>query len=173
MSTRKQQNTLQLTTIRKFAVRCRRCHFSICFPPLARGRSITLNLSNMCSRQGLHSINLSNIGFFIVSQSISSNSYFFWQKLITKQSLETVLVAENSTDPYFQLRSQLRSPGRAPLAINLDFTMYEIEYRIQSFSSALFNCGFHIVNFPFLSSNIPSGPTYGVYTSQLIRYARC
>jgi len=32
---------------------------------------------------------------------------------------------------------------------------------------------FQIVNFPFLSSNIPSSPTYGVYTSQLIRYARC
>ena len=32
---------------------------------------------------------------------------------------------------------------------------------------------FHIVNFPFLSSNIPSGPSYGVYNSQLIRYARC
>ena len=32
---------------------------------------------------------------------------------------------------------------------------------------------FHIVNFPFLSSNIPSGPSYGVYVSQLIRYARC
>ena len=29
--------------------------------------------------------------------------------------------------------------------------------------------GFHIVNFPFMSSNIP----YGVYASQLIRYARC
>ena len=29
---------------------------------------------------------------------------------------------------------------------------------------------FHIVNFPFLSSNIPSGPSYGVYISQLIRY---
>ena len=28
-------------------------------------------------------------------------------------------------------------------------------------------------NFPFLSSNIPSGPFYGVYISQLIRYARC
>ena len=27
---------------------------------------------------------------------------------------------------------------------------------------------FHIVNFPFLSSNIPSGPPYGVYISQLI-----
>ena len=32
---------------------------------------------------------------------------------------------------------------------------------------------FHIVNFPFLSSNIPSGPSYGVCISQLIRYARC
>ena len=32
---------------------------------------------------------------------------------------------------------------------------------------------FHIVNFPFLSSSIPSGPSYGVYISQLIRYARC
>ena len=32
---------------------------------------------------------------------------------------------------------------------------------------------FHIVNFPLLSSNIPSGPSYGVYISQLIRYARC
>ena len=32
---------------------------------------------------------------------------------------------------------------------------------------------FHIVNFSFLLSNIPSGPSYGVYISQLIRYARC
>ena len=31
----------------------------------------------------------------------------------------------------------------------------------------------HIVNFPFLSSNITSGPSYGVYISQLIRYVRC
>ena len=32
---------------------------------------------------------------------------------------------------------------------------------------------FLIVNFPFLSSNIPFGPSYGVYISQLIRYGRC
>ena len=32
---------------------------------------------------------------------------------------------------------------------------------------------FHIVNFLFLSSNIPSSPSHGVYISQLIRYARC
>ena len=32
---------------------------------------------------------------------------------------------------------------------------------------------FHIVNFPFLSSNIPSSLSYGVYISHLIRNARC
>ena len=31
---------------------------------------------------------------------------------------------------------------------------------------------FHITNFPFLSSNIPSSLAYGVFISQLIRYAR-
>ena len=31
---------------------------------------------------------------------------------------------------------------------------------------------FHITNSPFLSSNIPSSPAYGVFISQLIRYAR-
>ena len=31
---------------------------------------------------------------------------------------------------------------------------------------------FHITTFPFLRSNIPSSPDYGVFTSQLIRYAR-
>ena len=31
---------------------------------------------------------------------------------------------------------------------------------------------FHITYFPFLSSNIPSSPAYGVFFSQLIRYAR-
>ena len=30
----------------------------------------------------------------------------------------------------------------------------------------------HITNFPFLSSNIPTSPAYGVFISQLIRYAR-
>ena len=31
---------------------------------------------------------------------------------------------------------------------------------------------FQIVNFPFICSNIPQSPAYGVYISQLIRYAR-
>ena len=31
---------------------------------------------------------------------------------------------------------------------------------------------FRIVNFPFMSSNIPVGPSYGVYISQLVRIGR-
>jgi hypothetical protein len=31
---------------------------------------------------------------------------------------------------------------------------------------------FPIVNFPFICSNIPAAPAYGVYTSLLIRYSR-
>ena len=33
--------------------------------------------------------------------------------------------------------------------------------------------GFHIVNFPFMSSKIPSAPAYGVYASRLVRCAHC
>ena len=31
---------------------------------------------------------------------------------------------------------------------------------------------FHIVNFPYMDSNIPSKPAYGVYISQLVRIGR-
>ena len=31
---------------------------------------------------------------------------------------------------------------------------------------------FPIVNFPFICSNIPAAPAYGVHISQLIRYSR-
>jgi hypothetical protein len=31
---------------------------------------------------------------------------------------------------------------------------------------------FSIVNFPFVCNNVPAAPVYGVYISQLIRYAR-
>jgi hypothetical protein len=33
--------------------------------------------------------------------------------------------------------------------------------------------GFEIVNFPNLSGNIPTNQSYGVFISQLVRYARC
>ena len=34
------------------------------------------------------------------------------------------------------------------------------------------NFSFEIINFRFMSSNIPANPTYGVYISQLVRISR-
>ena len=49
-------------------------------------------------------------------------------------------------------------------------------YTIHVFAKILnilfLNFLFHITNVPFLSSNIPTPPAYGVFISQLIRYAR-
>ena len=44
--------------------------------------------------------------------------------------------------------------------------------RIISFYDKCDDFNFHITNFPFLSCNIISSPAYGVFISQLIRYAR-
>ena len=33
--------------------------------------------------------------------------------------------------------------------------------------------GFPIVNFPWLSGDVPSLPSYGIYISQLVQFARC
>ena len=32
---------------------------------------------------------------------------------------------------------------------------------------------FEIVNLPFLDGDVPRSPSYGVYISQLIRFAKC
>ena len=72
------------------------------FPPLAKAihRAFDyVNLSNLCSKQAFHSINLSNVGFIIESQSVRIH-VSFRQKPINKLRFE----AENSTDPYAFVR---------------------------------------------------------------------
>ena len=53
------------------------------------------------------------------------------------------------------------------------FLEYDQDYRL---TTRLYDkrddFNFPIVNFPFLDSNIPLSPAYGVYISQLIRYYR-
>ena len=39
-------------------------------------------------------------------------------------------------------------------------------------STKIYDKHFKIINFPIMCSNIPASPAYGVYISQLIRYAR-
>ena len=56
-------------------------------------------------------------------------------------------------------------------ASNLDIHL-EIDNEGQLRTKLYDKGDFHIVNFPFICSNIPAAPTYGVYVSQLIRYSR-
>ena len=53
----------------------------------------------------------------------------------------------------------------------------DLEIRDGKFFTKLYDkrdaFNFHIVNFPDLSGNIPTKHSYGVFVSQLIRYARC
>ena len=68
------------------------------FPSLAKAihrAFYYINLSNLCSKQAFHSINLSNVGFIIESQSVRIH-ISFRQKSIDKLRFG----AENSTDPY-------------------------------------------------------------------------
>ena len=71
------------------------------------------------------------------------------------------LEIKDTTDTYF-------SASYLDLLLNIDTN--------GTFSTKLYDkrddFSFPIVNFPFLDSNIPSSPAYGVYVSQLIRYSR-
>ena len=49
------------------------------------------------------------------------------------------------------------------------FNMLELRTKLYN-KRDYFN--FPIVNFPFIYSNIPAAPAYGVYISQMIRYSR-
>ena len=48
---------------------------------------------------------------------------------------------------------------------------HEIFFKI-GFSLKSNDFDFEIVNFPFLDGDVPRSPSYGVYISQLIRFAR-
>jgi hypothetical protein len=56
------------------------------------------------------------------------------------------------------------------LDLHLEIKYSSIEYCLYDKRD---NFGFTIVNFPNLSGNIPTNQTYGVFISQLVRYARC
>jgi len=61
--------------------------------------------------------------------------------------------------------------------VQANYLDLSIEIRNGKIHTSLFDkrdaFGFTIVNFPNLSGNIPEKQSYGVFVSQLIRYARC
>ena len=56
------------------------------------------------------------------------------------------------------------------LDLSLSIRNSSIHYRLYDKRD---NFNFPIVNFPDLTGNIPTGQSYGVFISQLVRYARC
>ena len=80
----------------------------------------------------------------------------------------------------FELTASTDCPGRLiaemPQASPSYTALRNLPPLLQLYTKLYDKCDdfdFHIVNFPFLLSNIPSDPSYGVYISQLKRYARC
>ena len=88
---------------------------------------------------------------------------------IIKDSMNSSLISTPKNSLFLRLQNLLQ--------LLLISTYFLLEMRTTTFSPKLYDkldvFGFHIVNFAFMSSNIPSAPAYGVYASQLIRCARC
>ena len=73
---------------------------------------------------------------------------------------------------YFQFKLCVIKPNilLAPcLDLNLSITNGIISSKIYDKRD---DFNFEIVNFPFLDGDVPRSPSYGVYISQLIRFAR-
>ena len=99
-----------------------------------------------------------NLGYRYIDDLIVLNSKRFLDYLKEIYPSQLTVEKANKSDhlaDYLDLTFIIDSGGKLPT----------------SFFDKRNDFDFHIVNFPFLSSNIPSGPSYGVYISQLIRYA--
>ena len=69
-----------------------------------------------------------------------------------------------------QLNKANSSHNEAPLlGLNLSITNGIVSSKIYDKRD---DCNFEIVNFPFFDGDVPRFPSYGVYISQLIRFAR-
>ena len=123
-------------------------------------------IDTLVKELGINNVNISNplhihIDYSFKTIMKSQNQF------ITSVGLETSEKDQNL--PYLYWTPKLHKSDYLDLTFIIDI--------VGKLSTQLYDkCDdfdFHIVNFPFLSSNIPPGPFYGVYISQLIRYARC
>ena len=101
-----------------------------------------------------------NLCFRYIDDLIVFNNKKFWEYIKDIYPSQLNVQKTNQSDnlaSYLELTSTIEKDGK------LSAKLYD---KCDDFD-------FYIVNTPFLSSNIPSGPSYGVYIAQLIRYARC
>ena len=57
--------------------------------------------------------------------------------------------------------------------LDLNMKVIGSKYSYQRLRQTAMTLDFPIVNFPWLSSDVPRLPSYGIYISQLVRFARC
>ena len=81
---------------------------------------------------------------------------------------------DNAIDDIYPPELQLKKTTECPTTLSYLDILIAIDNG--KYSTAVFDkrdsFTFNIVNFPHLSSNIPSKPAYGVYISQLVRIGR-
>ena len=112
----------------------------------------------------------------MLSLSDNNQTYMIEAFNSTSRYLDDLLNIDN---PYFeqmvgqtelQLNKVNSSDTEAPyLDLNLSITNGIVSSKIYDKRD---DFNFDIVNFPFLDGDVPRSPSYGVYISQLIRFAR-
>ena len=100
-----------------------------------------------------------NFTFRYIDDVLSLNNSRFGDFVVRIYPIELEIKDTTDTDTsasYISIRLEIDSEGR------LRTKLYDKRD----------DCNVPIVNFPFICSNIPAAPEYGVYISQMIRYSR-
>ena len=92
--------------------------------------------------------------------------------LINPSAISNVISDQTIYPPELQLKKANTSDTEAPfldlhLSISNGFVSSKIYDKLDDF-----DFDFDIVNFPFLDGDVPRSTSYGIYISQLIRFAR-
>ena len=151
----------------------RRTSYGVYIPQLIRFARVSSNLNDFNYRNKTLTAKLLKQGYrYFKLRKAFSKFYRRHRALLEKYSVSLkTLLQQGISEPEFygdlvyrfrKIVGKSNFPEQFRKLIN---RYKKIGYKRDDFN-------FPIVNFPFLSSNIPSAPAYGVYVSQLIRYAR-
>ena len=119
--------------------------------------------------------------FEFLNDTLNRKTFLHSTNLISHRYIDDLLAVNNDGilndfkgriyPPELQLTCEDKSDQEVNyLDLHLKVTNSTIEYRLFDKRD---NFRFEIVNFPDLSGNIPTNQSYGVFISQLVRYARC
>ena len=96
-----------------------------------------------------------------------SNTFRYIDDLLTLNNPTFEKEIKNIYPPQLELKKTTETDSR------LSYLDLEVNIVEGKFTTAVYDkrdgFSFHIVNFPYMDSNIPSKPAYGVYISQLVR----